>query len=113
MRTKQLSIDDAKDFLYNPSLEDSLSGPQEVPRLRNDKLARAALRVSLQQDLTNRQRECIELHYIQGLTLEETGKRMGIGKSTVHKHIELAKQHIRRALVYAAAIQAAMDEEED
>lgn len=113
IRTKHLSIDEAKDFLYNPSLEDNLFGSQETPRLRNDKLARAALRVSLRQDLTNRQRKCVELHYIQGLTLEETGKRLGIGKSTVHKHIELAKQHISRALAYAAAIQAAINEEED
>ena len=109
MRTKFLSMDDAKDFLYNESLEDSLDQPR---RFSNNRIAKAALRVALERDLTDRQRECVQLYYFQGLTMEQVGEKLGIGKPTVHRHLQKAKARIERALAFAAAIQKYLESED-
>ena len=53
------------------------------------------------------------MYFMERMTMEEIGKKLGIGKSTVYKHLKTAKAHIRRVLAYAQAFQAVMDEEED
>lgn len=114
MRNKRIRFDEAYISPDAGGLEDSLSELRaDTVRLRNSKLARAALKVAMRQELTARQRECIELYFIQRLTMEQIGQRLGIGKSTVHKHIETGKAHIRRVLAYAQAFQAVMDEEDE
>ncbi len=37
------------------------------------------LRLAVRQELTPRQRQCVELYFFQGMTMEETGKALGIG----------------------------------
>lgn len=112
MINKKLRLEESMSF--SPGLEDSipeLAGGEK--RLRNSKLTRAALKVAIRQELTGRQRECIELYFMERLTMDEIGKRLGIGKSTVYKHLHTAKARIRRVLAYAEAFQAAMDEEDE
>lgn len=114
MRNKRIRFDEAYVLPDAQGLEDSL--PELRPdavRARNSKLARAALKVALRQELTDRQRECIEMYFMQRLTMEQIGRQLGIGKSTVYKHIETGKAHIRRVLAYAEAFQAVMDEEDE
>lgn len=114
MRNKKLRFEDSLAVPGAASLEDSLpelrQGQRRVP---NDKLARAALKVAIRQELTDRQRECIEMYFMEHMTMEKIGQKLGIGKSTVYKHIETGKAHIRRVMVYADAFRAAMDEEDE
>lgn len=110
MRTKFLSLDDAKGSLFNESLEDSFSAHSSSRRFSSSKVAKAALRVALERDLTPRQRECVELYYFQGLTMEQTGERLGISKPTVHRHIKKAKARLERALAFAVAIQKCLED---
>ena len=112
MKNKKLHFEESMSFDIGP--EDSI--PELQPgqgRLRNKRLMSAALKVALRQELTGRQRECVEMYFMERMTMEEIGKKLGIGKSTVYKHLKTAKAHIRRVLAYAQAFQAVMDEEED
>lgn len=98
------------------SLEESLK--ESMPELWrdglvDDKLLRAVVRVAMKQELTRRQRECIELYFGERMTMEQIGEQLGVGKSTVYKHIELGKANIQRVLAYARIFRMAMDEADD
>lgn len=47
----------------------------------------ARLRFALDHCLTERQREAIELHFFEGLSQSEIGRRLGISQQVVHKRI--------------------------
>lgn len=112
MRNKPLYLEESMG--HSQSLEESIPElRQENGRIQSSRLVRAALKVAIRQELTARQRECVEMYFMQGMTMDRIGEKLGIGKSTVYKHIETAKAHIRRVLAYAQAFQAAMDEEEE
>ncbi len=112
MRNKSLRLEESMSF--DPSPEDSIPELQAGSRRpRSGKLMRAALSVAISRELTPRQRECVELYFTERMTMEEIGGKLGIGKSTVYKHLKTAKARIRRVLDYAEAFQAAMDEEID
>lgn len=111
MRTKFLSLEDARDFLFgsDPSPE---SNPLSHPRkYSGEKVAKAVFRIAIEQDLTDRQRECVMLYYVQGLTMDQVGERLGITKSVVYRHLERARTRLERALVYAQTIQRYLEEE--
>lgn len=113
MRNKHLSLEGPLRELGGAGLEDVLLSPEgERGRLKSDRLIRAALRVAISQELTRRQRECVEMYFGQRMTMEGIGEALGIGKSTVYKHIQCGKERIRRVLAYAEAFQKALDEME-
>lgn len=78
-------------------------GQQEVTNRRELKTAKAVLRRALTRELTARQLECVQLYYYEGLTEEEVGARLGIGKSTVCRHLQRARKRLQWALSYAGA----------
>jgi len=51
-------------------------------------------------DLTDRERECFVLHHVDGMTFEEIGMELHIGRSTVQKYIERAREKIEHGKVY-------------
>lgn len=51
-------------------------------------------------ELTERQRECIFMRYYQNLTVTEIACRLGVGKSTVSRHISKAKKRLYKVLKY-------------
>lgn len=59
------------------------------------------LRLALQQELTPRQRQCMELCVLQGLSQVEAGRQLGVNKATVCRHLQKAKRALRRAAGYA------------
>ena len=66
-------------------------GQDSNMRIIDDKLMMAAMKVAIGQELTQRQMECLAMYFGERLTLKEIGLRLGIGKSTVYKHIETGK----------------------
>ena len=70
----------------------------------NHKRRQAALRVlrlALQQELTPRQRQCMELCVLQGLSQVEAGRQLGVHKDRVCGHRQRAKRGRGRAAGYA------------
>ena len=87
-------------------------GQDSNMRIIDDKLMMAAMKVAIGQELTQRQMECLAMYFGERLTLKEIGLRLGIGKSTVYKHIETGKAKIRQVLMYALAFKRAMEEDD-
>lgn len=113
MRKNHLSLEGPLKELGGAGLEDVLLAPEaEQGRLKSDKFIRAALRVAVRQELTMRQRQCVEMYFGQRMTMESIGEALGIGKSTVYKHIQCGKARIRKVLAYAQVFQTALDEME-
>lgn len=70
----------------------------------NHKRRQAALhvlRLALQQELTPRQRQCMELCVLQGLSQVEASRKLRVNKATVCRHLQKAKRALRRAAGYA------------
>lgn len=110
MRTKLLSLEEAQNFLGDRQEEKSGSNTQR----RQLQAARAVLQTAIERDLTGRQRQCIQLYFFQGLTMEAIGQQLGVGKSTVYRHLQRGKKRLERAFAYAAALQAGIaDPQED
>lgn len=55
------------------------------------------------EELTRRQRMCVELYYGEHMTMQETADALSLTRSTVCKHLSKAVTRLRRALQYAAA----------
>ncbi|MFR1478294.1 MAG: sigma-70 family RNA polymerase sigma factor [Hydrogeniiclostridium mannosilyticum] len=80
-------------------LGDRLQLPDRVPGGSDEARHRAVLRVlrrAMEGELTQRQRQCLELYYFQGLTQEETGRRLGVTAATVSRHIKRARERCSR-----------------
>lgn len=107
MKTKLVSFDRVEHLLGQP-------GPGETPSTNQESLraAKAALRTALFQDLTDRQRECVLLYFYEGLTEEETGRRLELSRSTVCRHLQRAKRHLKKAAYYAGSACRALPEED-
>lgn len=69
---------------------------RQLDRLREN-LARA-----LRQDVTDRQRQYLQLYYDQGLNMPQIARRLGVNKSTVSRTIKRGEARLRRCLRYGA-----------
>ena len=75
-------------------------GTEESTNLGNLQVAKAVLRSAISQELTQRQLECVQLYFYEGLTEAAIGKRLGVSKSTVCRHLQKAKRRLGRAVSY-------------
>ncbi len=66
----------------------------QLERLRRN------LRRAREAELTDRQRQMLELHYDQRLPVTEIARRLGVHSSTVSRTLERARQRLRRCLRY-------------
>ena len=94
MATRILSYDKLENILGQT--DDS----GESTNLGNLQVAKAVLRSALAQELTARQLECVSLYFYEGLTEEQVGKRLGVSKSTVCRHLQKAKLRLAKAIGY-------------
>ena len=69
---------------------------RQLDRL-TENLARA-----LRQDVTDRQRQYLQLYYDQGLTMPQIARQLGVNKSTVSRTIRRGEARLRRCLRYGA-----------
>lgn len=53
-------------------------------------------------NLTDRQRQALELTFLEDLTQEEAGKRMGVRREAVKRHIQVAETKIARVYEFWA-----------
>lgn len=94
MNTRLISFDRVEHLLGREDREEESTSREKL------KAAKAALRLALERELTPRQRECVELYFYLGLTEEETGRRLGVSKSTVCRHLQKAKARLKRVVSY-------------
>lgn len=85
------------DALYRPVQE----GAYSTNRRELEEAARL-LRITIQNELTDRQRACLTLYYIEGNTMQEIAERLGTTRGNVSKRIKKAVERLRRALRYSA-----------
>ena len=85
------------DALYRPAQEGAHSTNQ-----RELEEAARLLRIAIQNELTDRQRACLTLYYMEGNTMQEIAERLGTTRGNVSKRIKKAVERLRRALRYSA-----------
>lgn len=51
-------------------------------------------------ELTSRQRECVVMRYYKNLTVTQIAGELGVGKSTISRHISKAKKRLYKILNY-------------
>ncbi len=77
---------------YSQSLQ--ITNEKEYKKLLN------ILSKIISGELTHRQQQCIIMRYYKNLTVTEIAFRLGIGKSTVSRHIKKAKSRLYKLLDY-------------
>lgn len=60
----------------------------------------SVLPLILKNDLTERQRVCLKMRYVQGLGQTEIARRLHLSQPTVCRHISLAKAIVNNRLSY-------------
>jgi len=103
MTTQLVSYDRLENVLGRPDFE------EESTNLGNLRAAKAVLQAALELELTDRQRDCVRLYFYEGLTEEETGRRLGITKSTVCRHLQKAKKRLGKAVSYAGTARRTLE----
>ena len=76
--------------------------------LDSQKVSRSAissvLPLILKNDLTNRQRDCLKMKYVDELNQAEIAKRLGLSQPTVCRHIAMAKSIVNNRLSYCLVV---------
>lgn len=60
-----------------------------------------ALRVAMDEELTDTQREYIEMFFIYGMSMNEIGQELGVSKATVSRTINCGLDRLYHVLRYA------------
>ncbi len=97
MRTRLLSYDKLEGLLGQRDDEELSTNQNQL------QAAKRVLRTALLRELTGRQKECVRCYYYEGLTQEETARRLGISKPTVCRHLQKARKRLGEILEYAVA----------
>ena len=63
---------------------------------------RKFLRRAIGNELTDRQRDCVQLYYGERLTMQEIADELHLTRGTVCKHLQKASARLSHALQYSA-----------
>lgn len=58
------------------------------------------IRIALENELTQRQRDCISMRYLENLPVKEIALRMSIEPTTVYKHLNKAVNTLKKCSRY-------------
>lgn len=95
MRNKtKLSIDLFGDRL---NLSDNSEGEEDMEYRRMLR----ALRRAMEGELTERQKQCVRMRYLEGRNLRETAEELGVSPPTVSKHLKKARSRLGRVVGYS------------
>lgn len=97
MKRKRLSLD---------QFTEGLAGIQEYHRQgeSTDVEYRRILHTlnrAMEGELTDRQRQCVQLCFFDGLTARQAAQELCIHESTVSRHLKKARQRLGRVLRYS------------
>lgn len=93
-RTKILSLD--------MGLIKSLSAPSGSTDEPNPKIERMKkiVRIAMETELTQRQRDCINMRFFEGKKVEEIADILCVRPTTVYKHLKLALRKLKECGKY-------------
>ena len=93
MKHKLLSIDEIRQdrLAYNPFIEIKHQGSNKSTILKQ----------VIDDELTDRQRQCISMYFGMGLKIDSIAEEIGVTKGTVSKHIAKGKIRIQKCLEYS------------
>lgn len=60
-----------------------------------------ALRRAMEGELTERQRECVRLRYLEGKSVSEIAEILGVTPPTASKHLKKARGRLGRVIGYS------------
>jgi DNA-directed RNA polymerase specialized sigma subunit len=60
-----------------------------------------ALRVAMEEELTDKQREYIEMFFVYGMSMKDIGQELGVSKATVSRTINCGLDRLYHVLRYA------------
>ena len=98
MRHRKFRFDEMEGALLAP-WEDGSSNRRDLQG------ALKVLRFAMDRELTVRQRQCLELCVLRGMTQKEAGALLGINKATVCRHLKLAKARLKQVAGYYQVFQ--------
>lgn len=55
---------------------------------------------AIERELTDRQRMCLVMYFLEGKKMKDIGAQLGLSKSTVSRHIKAAETRLRRIAQY-------------
>ena len=58
------------------------------------------MNIAMENELTQRQRDCIRMRYFENIPVKEIAEKIGICPATVYKHISRAIRIFRKCAVY-------------
>lgn len=94
MRTRKISFEGLRSEII--TLPEERESNQEIRQT-----AASVLWAAMNQELTPRQRQCVELCVLQGMTQVDASKLLGLNKATVCRHMQKAVSSLRKAACYA------------
>jgi len=99
-RWRDVSLDEvteSPDFEFIPTtLADPAAGPEQQA-IQHALLS--AVRRTIAEDLTDRQRQALVAAYIQGMPLEEVARRMGTKRNALYKLLHDARQRLKKEMM--------------
>lgn len=95
-RKTNLSLD-----LFGDRLNTGRGAPDEEDGERRRLLL--ALRRAVEGELTERQKDCVRLRYLEGKSLKQTADELGVTPPTVSKHLKKARSRLGRVIGYSFA----------
>ena len=95
MRHERVYLDDKNIPLISYYL--SQSGADN--RGERERMRRILIR-AIRYELTDRQRDCLTMHYLEGMKMKDIAAALCLSKSTVSRHIAFAERKLRRIAGY-------------
>ena len=95
MRHDRLFLDDASENMIAFDRYQQ-KGSNNRDRQRMMKILVRAMKT----ELTDRQRDCMTLYYLNGMKMKDIAADLGLSKSTVTRHIQAAARKLRHVAAY-------------
>ena len=95
LRSKRVLIDEKNEPLISYYLfKQGSDNRPERERMKR------VLNRAIRHELTERQRTCITMYYLEGIKMKDIAVMLGLSKSTVSRHISTATRKLRRIASY-------------
>lgn len=95
MRRERMFLDENNSDIIAFSLyQQGSSNRMERERMK------AILTRAIRRELTDRQRDCITMYYLEGMKMKDIADALHLSRSTVTRHIQSATRKLRRVASY-------------
>ena len=95
MKHERIHLDDRN----TPLISYYLSQHGSDNRPERERTKRVLLR-AIRHELTDRQRDCLTMYYLEGMKMRDIARSLSLSTSTVSRHISYAKRKLRKVASY-------------